>query len=506
MVIGNGAGAADWAQFGYDAAHRGFNPAETTLAPGNVAQLAAIWPGGAALATSVDSAPVYAAGIATPAGTKDLLFLLGKNGRLMAIDAADGSEVWHQATSGPQPTTASPAIDPGRQYVYSYGVDGNVHKYAIGSGAEITGGGWPQPITLKTGVEKGAGGLTIAHSGASTFLLVVTDGYIGDGGDYQGHLVSIDLASGTQHVFNAMCSDRTIHFVLNGTPGTDDCAGRQSGIWGRGGATFDAATNRVYITTGNGTFNANTGGFHWGDSVLALHPDGTGAGGGLPLDSYTPTNYQSLQDTDVDLGSVSPAILPVPAGSAIAHLGLQAGKDGKLRLIDLDDMSGQGGPAHVGGEIQLIDVPQGHNGFPSDRMREQPAVWVDPSDQSTWVFAGNGSGLSGLQLGLDGSNRPQLIARWTKAGATNASTSPVVANGVLYTAGPCADGGLCVSARTPSTGDVLWSSPHVGNLHWQSPIVVDGAVYLTDNGGKLWKFALPAGDLIFRNGFDVIAR
>ena len=101
------------------------------------------------------------------------------------------------------------------------------------------------------------------------------------------------------------------------------------------------------------------------------------------------------------LRSVSMAILPVPAGSTVAHLGMQAGKDGKLRLIDLDDMSGQGGPAHVGGEIQLIDVPQGGNGFPGDRMREQPAVWVDPADHSAWVFAGNGSGLSGLQLGLD---------------------------------------------------------------------------------------------------------
>jgi len=494
--------AADWMQFGYDAAHSGHNPLETMLGPANVAQLATAY--SATLPSSVDSAPVYKANVATPSGTRNLLFMLSKNGRVMAIDAADGHEVWHQSTSGPQPTTASPAIDPGGEYVYSYGVDGKAHKYAIGDGSEVTGNGWPQPVSLKTSVEKGAGGLTIARSGAATYLLLVTDGYIGDGGDYQGHLVSIDLASGEQRVFNAMCSDHAIHFVLNGTPGVDDCAGRQSGIWGRGGATFDAATNRVYIATGNGTFNANKGGFHWGDSVLALRPDGTGAGGGgLPLDSYTPTNYQSLQNADLDLGSVSPAILPVPAGSAVAHLGMQAGKDGKLRLIDLDDMSGAGAPGHVGGELQLIDVPQGHNGFPGDRMREQPAVWVDPSDHSTWVFAGNGSGLSGLQLVLDGEQRPQLAVRWTKAGASNASTSPVVANGVLYLAGPCGDaGGTCVTARAPSSGEVLWRSQNVGNLHWQSPIVVDGAVYLADNANKLWKFALPVGDLIFRNGFD----
>jgi hypothetical protein len=200
------------------------------------------------------------------------------------------------------------------------------------------------------------------------------------------------------------------------------------------------------------------------------------------------------------------AILPVPAGSTIAHLGMQAGKDGKLRLINLDDMSGQGAPAHIGGEIQLIDVPQGGNGFPGDRMREQPAVWINPSDHSTWVFAGNGSGLSGLQIGLDGSNRPTLAMRWNRAGSTKASTSPIVANGVLYHAGPCADSGICVTAHDPLTGDVLWSSPHIGNVHWQSPILVDGALYVTDNNAKLWKFALPPGDVIFRNGFDGATR
>jgi len=498
--------AASWPQFGYDAAHGGFNASETTLGAANLSLLASVYANGATLASSVDSAPVYQSGVTTAGGVKNLLFLLSRNGRLMAIDAADGSEVWHQTTSGPQPTTASPAIDPGLQYVYSYGIDGKVHKYAIGSGSEVTTGGWPQTITLKTGVEKGASGLTIASSGNTHHLVVVTDGYIGDGGDYQGHLVSIDLANGTQHVFNVMCSDKTIHFVLNGTPGTDDCAGRQSGIWGRGGATYSAATNRVYIATGNGTFNANTGGFNWGDSVLALAADGTGAGNGLPLDSYTPSNFQSLQNGDADLGSVSMAILPVPAGSTVAHLGMQAGKDGKLRLIDLDNMSGQGAPAHVGGEIQLVDVPQGGNGFPGDRMREQPAVWVNPSDHSTWVFAGNGSGLSGLQLGLDASNRPALAMRWNRTGSSNASTSPIVANGVLYHAGPCADAGICVTAHDPLSGDVLWSSPHIGNVHWQSPILVDGALYVTDNNAKLWKFALPAGDVIFRNGFDGAAR
>jgi hypothetical protein len=429
----------------------------------------------------------------TPGGTKNLLFALSKNGRLMAIDASNGTELWHATTSGTQPTTASPAIDPGRQYVYSYGIDGKAHKYQVGDGTEITTGGWPEVITLKNSVEKGAGGLTIANDGTTNYLVVVTDGYIGDGGDYQGHLVSINLDTGAQNVFNVMCSNLTIHFVLNGTAGVDDCANVQSGIWGRGGATFDAATNRVYIATGNGHFNANTGGFNWGDSTLALAVDGTGAGGGMPRDSYTPTNFAQLDSQDIDLGSISLVIMQPPAGSTVPHLGMQTGKDAKLRLINLDDMSGQGGPAHVGGEIQLINVPQGGGG-----MREQPATWVDGSGTS-WLFVANGSGLSGLKLTLNTSNVPQLTPVWQKSDST---TSPVVANGILFSYSDCS-GGTCITARNPATGDVLWNSEHMSAPHWASPIVVDGVVYAMDTTGKLWAFGfdqLP--DEIFRNGFD----
>ncbi|MET0231477.1 MAG: PQQ-binding-like beta-propeller repeat protein [Rhodanobacteraceae bacterium] len=493
--------AADWVQFGYDAAHTGFNPDENTISPANVTSLTTLYSVG--LPSSVDSAPVYLSNVSTPGGTKNLLFALSENGRLMAIDAANGSEVWHAETSGPQPTTASPAIDPNRQSVYSSGVDGKAHKYQVGDGTEITGSGWPETITLKNNVEKGASGLTIAESGGSTYLLVVTDGYVGDGGDYQGHLVSIDLSNGAQNVFNAMCSDLTIHFVENGTPGDDDCnyaddpplfrRGQMSGIWGRGGATYDAATNRVYIATGNGDFNADGAGLDWGDSVLALAPNGTGSGGGMPLDSYTPSNYVDLYNSDTDLGSISTVIMQAPSGSSVAHVGMQTGKDAKLRLIDLDDMSGQGGPANVGGEIQLINVPQGGTG-----MREQPATWVDDGG-TAWLFVANRSGTSGLTLGLDGST-PALTPVWQN---DRQGTSPVVANGVLYNISYCS-GGTCIVARDPATGDTLWTSDFIADAHWQSPIVVDGKVFVMDGGGTLWAFGLAGGepDPIFDNGFD----
>jgi outer membrane protein assembly factor BamB len=106
-----------------------------------------------------------------------------------------------------------------------------------------------------------------------------------------------------------------------------------------------------------------------------------------------------------------------------------------------------------------------------------------------------------LQLGLDG-RTPSLSAIWTKTGGANRSSSPVVANGVLFHAGTCGSS-TCVNARNVQTGDVLWSSETIGSLHWNSPIVVDGKIFVIDRDGTLWAFGLAnLPDEIFGNGFD----
>ena len=224
------AGAADWLQWGYDQTHTGNNVDESTISVDNVSQLTRRYQ--VTISSNANVAPVFASSIGTPSGTKDLLFVTSQNGRLTAFDAADGSVVWSKDTAGVSPTESSPAIDPNREFVYSYGVDGKVHKYQIGDGTEITTGGWPEVATAKPSAEKGASAIAFGISGGTTYLYVVNNGYVGDGGDYQGHLTTINLATGAQTVFNSLCSDITIHMVLNGTPGTNDCVERQSGIWG----------------------------------------------------------------------------------------------------------------------------------------------------------------------------------------------------------------------------------------------------------------------------------
>ena len=80
--------------------------------------------------------------------------------------------------------------------------------------------------------------------------------------------------------------------------------------------------------------------------------------------------------------------------------------------------------------------------------------------------------------------------------------TPIVANGIVYSISGCS-GGNCIVARDPANGNALWTSEHIGSPHWQSPIIVNGVVYVIDNSSKLWAFGFSTPpDMIFANGFD----
>ena len=143
-----------------------------------------------------------------------------------------------------------------------------------------------------------------------------------------------------------------------------------------------------------------------------------------------------------------------------------------MRLLNRDDLSGQGGPSHTGGELQILNVPQG------GQVLTQPAVWVNPADQGVWVFIANGSGISGLEL--DRRPRRHAFSRFeVDERSGRHARRPRERDPLL--------GGLRrPAALDPTTGNTLWSdTTNVGGIHWESPIVVQGRVYLTDEAAHL---------------------
>jgi len=441
----------------------------------NVGELKEAWR--ITLPEIADGAPVYVAGVSTDQGTRDLLIVSTFNGRVVAVNARNGSIVWMtEPPDGVRWTTSSPAIDPSREYVYAYGLDGYVHRYSIHDGSEATGGGWPELVTLKSDVEKGSSALSVVTTkSGKSYLYATIAAYPepGDDGDYQGHVVTIDLENGTQHVFNALCSNLDTHFDTSQLPGRD-CDEVQAGIWARAGVVYDPITDRTFVTTGNGTFDADQGGFNWGSSVVAIHPDGT-TDGGAPLDSYTPLDYAFITDEDLDLSSTTVAILPIDSTENVGRLAVQGGKDERLRLLDLGDLSGQGGPRHVGGELQIVEIDTG------GEVLSRPATWLAP-DGTTWVFVTTDQGINAYSLAIE-NGVPSLVFRWSQE---EPGTSPIVDSGILFYVED-----ENVRALDPETGEELWSDDTIGHIHWESPIFVNDTLYLTDHQNELIAFRLP---------------
>ncbi len=474
----------DWLQYNFDPAKSGNNTRERTLHRNNVGQLVLKWQ--VTLPGNPDGAAVVLDSVPIAGGPAPVVYVNTRAGHVLAYDARNGNLVWSRqngpggclvnsnaSRNEPCNMVTTPAIDPNRQYIYTYGLGGFVHKYQVATGSEVTGGGWPQLTTLKGQHEKHGGALAIATVNGTSFLYVVHGGYPGDAGDYQGHLTTINLTSGTQAVFNVACSNQTVHLPLN----SPLCTRTQNAIWARPGVVFHPDLERVLFATGNGAYTGNAGGFHWSESILALNFDGTGAAG-KPIDAYTPINFQALDDTDADLGSTAPVILPHTPGSIVGYLGMQGGKDGKLRLVNLANLSGQNGPGHLGGEIgAVINMPQG------GVLLQQPAVWINHADNSTWTFVttNNGAGIAALKVVVDGVGNPSLATQWQNGIAAG---SPVVANNILYATGSN------VRAFDAATGAQLWSTPRAGGAHFHSPVVANGEVYVTDSGNRLSAFAL----------------
>jgi outer membrane protein assembly factor BamB len=452
----------DWVRFDYDTAHTGSVPQAQDLSAATIGGLHLLWR--TKLAGVADAPPVYLHSLAFPDHKQhDVLYVDTRDGTLDALDAATGHVFWSVHTGGPGWTTASPAADPQHRYVYFYGLDGYVHKVGAVDGQEVWTDGWPILLTKIPQREKGSAPLDIVNGR----LYAATSTYAPETPPNYGHLVTIDLGDGTTHVFNTVCSN--LKHVL----ATHECPTSGGGIWGRGSPVVDPITGNIFFATANGPFD---GKLNWGDSVLELNADGTRL-----LDSYTPDDQAELDQMNWDLGSTGPALLPQLPNSKTPYLLVQGGKDGIVRLINRQNLSGQGGPGHIGGELQAIP-------HPGCAMFTQPAVWQEANQGAVWVFTASDCSLTGYQVETDPQGNTLLSKGWELPITTS---SPLMAGGVLFAATKGALLGL-----DPLTGKQLWSSAQpraagpLGAIHWESPIVVGSKVYITDETGAVVAYGL----------------
>ncbi|MGA2320997.1 MAG: PQQ-binding-like beta-propeller repeat protein [Solirubrobacteraceae bacterium] len=431
----------EWPEFGLNPQRSDVSEAATGITSANVTRLRHV---SVALAGTVDSSPVYLHGALIGGVEHNVIIATTTYGKTLAIDADSARVLWTFTPPGyarwagsAQITTASPLIDPDRQFVYAASPNGLIHKLSLADGREV-GGDWPVRITLDPTREKIAAALNIDGPD----ILAATGGYFGDTPTYQGHLVLIDRASGSlERVFNTLCAERRSLLVPIRCPASD------SAILSRGGAVVEPGGQRILIDTGNGPWN---GGTNFGDSVLELtFPD-------LSLrQSYTPSDQEALNTSDTDLGSSAPALL----GDDRVEL---AGKDGILRVLSLSRLDGHppSSPAAarhpLGGEVQRLSTPG------AGELFSAPAVWQRGGRSTTFIADEQGTAAYVLLAG-------RLHVAWQNA---NPGTSPVMAGSLLYVYDQVGGGINVYQPGSPRPIAKLAGAPG----HWNSPIVLDGHI------------------------------
>lgn len=446
----------DWTEFGYDPQRSDTGPTDTGITAQSLARLEARV---VHLPGTVDSSPIELHGLRVAGRDRDVIVVTTTYGRTLALDASTGVKLWQFTPSdvasyqgSAQITTATPAADPGRRYVYAASPDGLIHKLSLLTGRQIRSARWPVRVTFDPRHEKIASALNISGNE----VIVVTGGYFGDPPPYDGHVVLIERTSGRiTHVWNSLCSGE--HRLIRAGTCPAATARGDNAIWARSGAVVEPGSRRILVATGNGAFNGSTS---WGDSVLELSPTLR------LLHNWTPTYQARLQATDGDVGSTAPALLGVVDGHRLA---VQGGKAGYLSLLDLGRLDGttRAASPRLGGELGQLSTPGGAE------LLTTPAVWREGG--RTWVFVGDDSSTAAYVVG--GGIQPRLSVAWEHSAP---GTSPVLAGALLYVYEPI--GGALVIYR-PTTGQRLASLPAAPG-HWNSPIIVGGRIVLPEGNAN----------------------
>ncbi len=341
----------------YDNSRSGQNPNETILTPENVN----VSSFGTVFSRDVDGAvyaqPLYVRGVQIPSvGTRNVVYVATQHDSVYAFDATGERKApfWKRTFTDPANgvtpvshtevgtadiapeigITGTPVIDPSSATLYAVAKTSErgeyvqrLHALDLATGKEKFGG----PAVIEASVpgtgDGSAGTGTIEFNALvqnQRAALLLNDGILyvafgshGDNGPYHGWVLAFDA--------NTLAPLGG----YNTTPG-----GKGGGIWMSGGGPASDDDGNIFVSVGNGTFDAHVGGNAVSNSFLKL----TNVGGKLNLvDYFTPFNQAELSKRDLDLGSAGPLLLPdQPLGPP--HLLIGAGKDGTIYLVNRDNM------------------------------------------------------------------------------------------------------------------------------------------------------------------------
>jgi uncharacterized protein (TIGR03437 family) len=509
----------------YDLNRTNANLHETLLTPSNVnpRQFGKVF--SFAVDGQVYAQPLYLHGVQFGSGAlHNVVFVATMHNSVYAFDADGGNglaPLW-QVNFGPSVNPldfsdsggpyadiqneigilGTPVIDPATGTLYAVHFTGSNGSYAywlhaldVTTGEEKFGG----PVKIEGSVEgSGWGGEETPDGGRLAFVagehlqrpgLLLLNGVV-----YVAFGSHGDIAPWHGWLMGYNAGDLRQVSVFNTTP--NDAAGA---LW-QGGRGLASDGENIFVATGNGTYDAAR--TAWSQSVLKL-----ATGGGLSVaDWFTPSEWDTLNGNDIDVGSSGPVLIP---GTDLAY---QAGKEGELFLLDRSAMGEEvESNSQVAQSFPLVDASFGtsyqeSNGFFVfnsalwDMGGGKATVYFWPLNQSLRAYrfgggqfetapgaenttATNALPFSGFSVSANGATADTAILWATSAGAAS-----LPAPGTIH----------AFDASNISTE--LWNSDESGArdtmggfTKFANPTVANGRVYVPTSSNRVDVYGLLAG-------------
>jgi hypothetical protein len=325
--------------------------------------------------TTVYAQPLY---VLDGPGGAEAFVVATEDNHVTTYNATTGAMIWDVSptTIGPYAThnppggsvgpshigiTGTPYIDIGSRTIFFDAMvtpDNNatyhhtVFALSLDTGAVKSG--WPVDVNAKvTGFDSGVQNQRGALQFVNGVLYVPYGGYDGDGGNYYGSVVGFPVSNPS-------------------TPTWWHTTAVKGGVWGPGALPTDG-TN-IYPVTGN---TSDTGGT-WGGGEAVIRLTAGPAFSGNAADYFAPSDWESLDNSDTDLGGASEVLLDMP-NAQYPHLVAAGGKDGNLYILNRDNLGG------IGGQLLTYAVS-------NSQVKGAPAAYTTALGTYVALHIENGSG------------------------------------------------------------------------------------------------------------------
>jgi hypothetical protein len=246
----------------------------------------------------------------------------------------------------------------------------------------------------------------------------------------------------------------------------DDPVSSYGGIWMSGGAPAADSSNNLYVITGNGVFDGNT---QFGDSFLKLS---TGSSMGV-LSFFAPSDQASLSSTDQDLGSGGAAILIDQPSGPVPHLLVGGGKEGKLYLLNRDNLGG-----NTGTDSGAVQTFVGGNSIFATPVFWQNTLYLGMAFDHVKAYSFNTT--SGT---FNTAPASQSASSFGFPGSTPSISAQGSSNGIVW-AIENAGAAILHAYDATNLGSELWNSANNGGdqagqaVKFTVPTVANGKVYV----------------------------